>query len=168
MHLIGFDPGLSGGIAVLSHSGLILHYQKMPVKPVFEDGQKTGKRIIDIAQVAAILHKFSPDHVFIERVHAMPKQGVTSTFTFGMGYGMILGLCLALEAVMQTQLIPPQRWQKFMYANLSGVDELEPKARAMARFGELWPSLLEQNVTHDGIIDAMLIAEYGRRNLNLN
>lgn len=168
MNILAMDPGLSGGVAIISSSGMIQHYQKMPVKPVLENGIKTGKRIIDIVQIAAMIAKFQPQHVFIERVHAMPKQGVTSTFTFGMGYGMLLGLCLSLEAVTETQLIPPQRWQKFMYASLSGVDDMEPKARAMARYGELWPHLLQQNVTHDGIIDALLIAEYGRRNLGLN
>lgn len=165
---MAFDPGLSGGIAVLSASGMILHYQKMPVKPILENGVKTGKRIIDIAQVAAMVAKFEPEHVFIEKVHAMPKQGVTSTFTFGMGYGMLLGIFFSLEAVVNTQLVPPQKWQKYMYSTMQGVDELLPKARAMARFCELWPHLAVQNVTHDGIIDALLLAEYGRRTLSLN
>lgn len=167
MVVMAVDPGLDGGLAFLQDTGEILHYQKMPTRPVLEDGKRTGKRIIDIAQIAAMVARLEPEQVFIERVHAMPKQGVTSMFTFGMGYGMILGLCLSLEAIIHTELVTPQKWQKFMYAQLCGAPGMAPKERAMARFYEIWPELLDQNVTHDGIIDALLIAEYGRRSLNL-
>lgn len=166
MVIMGVDPGLGGAVVFISSAGRVVHYQKMPVKPFEENGKK--KRIIDIAQVAAMIAKFQPGHVFIEKVHSMPKQGIVGAFTFGMGYGMLLGLCNSLDAMFKTELIPPQRWQKFMYSNLTGVDDLEPKARAMARFCELWPSLAKQNVTHDGIIDAMLICEYGRRVMGMN
>jgi hypothetical protein len=168
MVIMGVDPGLDGGIAFIKDSGEIMHYQKMPTRVVLDnDCNKTNKRIIDIAQIAAMIAKMEPEHAFIEKVHAMPKQGVSSTFTFGVGYGMVLGLCLSLEAIITTQLIPPQRWQKFMYASMHK-DDSPPKKRAMARFYEIWPEMIEANVTHDGIIDAMLIAEYGRRTLNLN
>ncbi len=170
MVLLGLDPGLSGGIAFINDGEQLLHYQRMPVKPVLlPNGSKDGsKRIIDIAQVAALVARWEPEHAFVEKVHAMPKQGVVSTFTFGMGYGMILGLFLSLEAVFKTELVPPRAWQKLLYANLVGVDELEPKARAMAKAYELWPVLQVQGVTHDGILDAILIAEAGRRMLRLN
>ena len=166
MNVCGIDPGFSGAIAIIGHSGMIEHYRKMPVLK-FKDGKKVHK-LIDIATVAAIFAKYEPSHVFLEKAHAMPRQGVVSMFNYGVGYGMILGVCMALEAMMQTHTITPQKWQKFMYANMIGVDELEPKARAMARFYEIWPELMAQNVTHDGIIDAMLIAEMGRRSLGLH
>ncbi len=151
----------------MSCNGTILHYQKMPTKPVVEASGKK-KRVIDIAQIAAMIARFEPEHAFIEKVHSMPKQGVASTFTFGVGYGMVLGLCFALEALLRTELVPPQTWQKFMYSSMLDPKSLEPKQRAMARFYDLWPEMMEKNVTHDGIVDAMLIAEYGRRTLSLN
>lgn len=162
MVIMGVDPGQNGGVAFLSDNGEILHYRKMPVKLVDD------KKIIDIAQIAAMIANFEPEHAFIEKAQAMPHQGVVSMFNYGTGYGMILGLCLSLEALISTQLIRPQVWQKFMYAAMPDPKAMEPKARAMLRFSEIWPHLVEQNVTHDGIIDAMLIAEYGRRTLNLN
>lgn len=162
MNIMGIDPGLSGGIAFISDSGEILHYQRMPVRKI-ED-----KKYIYIQQIAAMISRLEPEHVFIERVHSMPKQGVASTFTFGVGYGMLLGLCFSLEAIMSTELVTPLRWQKFMYSSMPDPKSLEPKARAKLRFGEIWPELVADGVSHDGIIDAMLIAEYGRRTLNLN
>jgi crossover junction endodeoxyribonuclease RuvC len=162
MVIMGVDPGLNGGVAFMETSGKIIHFQKMPTKKVDD------KKIIDIQQIAGMIAKLEPEHVFIEKVHSMPKQGVASTFTFGVGYGMVLGLCFALEALLRTELVTPQRWQKFMYSSMPDPKSLEPKARARLRFGELWPALVEENVTHDGIIDAMLIAEYGRRTLGLN
>lgn len=166
MNIIGIDPGLSGALAVIDSSGKILHYRRMPVRRVIEDSGKE-KRLIDIAQIAAVIARFEPEHAFIEKVHSMPKQGVASTFTFGMGYGMLLGLCFALEGVIATTLVPPQRWQKLLYDDkIKAIDD--PKKRAFCRFTELWPELSAENVTHDGIIDALLISEYGRRILNLN
>lgn len=168
MNLLGIDPGLSGGVAVMNRTGGILHYQKMPVKPVLDNGKKTGKKIIDISQIAAIIARFEPSHVFIEKVHAMPGQGVTSMFTFGMGYGMLLGLTYSLEAMLHTELVTPQCWQKFLYAHTAFPEGAAPKAKAMAFFYENWPRLQEQNITHDGVIDSVLICEFGRRNLGLN
>ncbi len=168
MNLIGADPGLSGGIAVLNDSGGVLHYQKMPVKPILDEKQeKTGKKIIDIGQVAAVIARFEPEYVFIEKVHAMPGQGVSSMFSFGMGYGMLLGLTLSLEAMLHTELVTPQKWQKFMYAQSSFPEGISPKGKALITFRELWPKLAADGVSHDGIVDAMLLAEFARRTLRL-
>lgn len=161
------DPGLSGGMAFMRDDGFLVDFMKMPVKPILKDGLKTNKRIIDIATVAAMISRYEPGKVYIEQVHAMPKQGVSSTFTFGMGYGMILGLSLALEVLMETHLVTPQRWQGFLYGKGYGPD-LCTKGRAYLKFSELWPDLAKDGVTHDGIVDAVLLAEYGRRQLSLN
>lgn len=151
----------------MNDEGRLIHYQRMPIKPVLQDGKKTSKRIIDISQVAAMVAKMEPAQVYVEQVHARPQQGVSSTFTFGMGFGMILGLCLALDSIMDTRQVTPQRWQGFLYGKGYRPD-LEPKGRAYAKFAELWPDLVAEGVTHDGIVDAILIAEYGRRQLSLN
>lgn len=164
---MGIDPGLDGGIAILEENGSPTFYAKMPTKKIIEKSGKK-KRMIDIAQVAAMIAKLEPEHVFIEQVSAMPKQGVSSTFTFGMGYGMLLGLCLALDPLLRTTLIRPQGWQKMLYAGIEFPESVGPKAKASLRFSQLFPELVQKNVSHDGIIDASLIAEYGRRFLNLN
>ncbi len=161
------DPGITGGIAFMRDDGFVMDFMKMPVKPVLKEGKKTSKRIIDIAAVAALIARYEPGQVFIEQVHAMPRNGAVSMFTFGMGYGMILGLSLALEALLETKLVTPQRWQGFLYGKGYGPD-LCTKGRAYKKFSELWPDLVRDGVSHDGIVDACLIAEYGRRQLSLN
>ena len=64
--------------------------------------------------------------------------------------------------------IRPQGWQKLLYAGVEFTEGVGPKAKASFRFSQLFPELVQKNVSHDGIIDASLIAEYGRRFLNLN
>ena len=91
-------------------------------------------------------------HAYIEAVHAMPKQGVSSTFKFGVGYG---GLLMALVAArIPFTSVRPQKWQAAMGCLTHG-DKNITKRKAQ----ELFPNI---KVTH-AIADALLIAEYGRR-----
>lgn len=88
----------------------------------------------------------------LEKVHAMPKQGVSSTFKFGVGYG---GLRMALTAMaIPFDEVTPQRWQKEMGC-LTGGDKNISKRKAE----DLFPNI---RITH-AIADALLIAEYARR-----
>ena len=89
---------------------------------------------------------------YIESVHSMPKQGVSSTFTFGRNYGFLRGCLCALEIPYHE--VTPQKWQKALEC-LSHGDKNVTKARAQ----QLFPKL---KITH-AIADALLIAEYGRR-----
>lgn len=96
--------------------------------------------------------KDEPTCAAIEIVHAMPKQGVTSTFTFGKGYG---GLRMALIASgIPFREVQPRAWQKELGC-LTGGDKNVSKRKAQ----QLFPSL---KITH-AIADALLIAEWLRR-----
>ena len=87
---------------------------------------------------------------YIEQVHSMPKQGVASSFKFGMGYG---GLRMALIATRVTfTTVTPPKWQTAMQCRSHG-DKNITKRRAQ----ELFPSL---TITH-ALADALLIASYG-------
>lgn len=135
---IGIDPGLGGGIAVLTGHGCVVEATRMPVTE---------------ADVLALLKPYEhAGRAVLELVHAMPKQGVVSSFTFGKGYG---GLRMALAACsIPFDEVTPQRWQKAMGCRTKG-DKNVSKRRAQ----ELFPA---QKVTH-AIADSLLIAEYGRR-----
>jgi crossover junction endodeoxyribonuclease RuvC len=164
-NILGIDPGLNGGLAVIDEGGIILHYSKMPIKhtSVGVGKKKKNRRMIDVTGIAAVLAEFEPTNIFIERASARPGQGVVSMFTFGMGYGMILGLCMAIEGAVNTDIVTPQKWQGVV---VTGLDHIEDtKVRALAKLQELYPEI---DTTHDGIVDAILIAEYGRRMLQLN
>lgn len=137
---VGIDPGQSGGIAVIFPDGNATAW-KMP---------ETDKDIWEAltgwpAEAGEIF-------ALIETVHAMPKQGVASTFKFGMGYG---ALRMALIASgIRHEGVRPQAWQKELGC-LTGGDKNVSKARAQ----QLFPSL---KITH-ALADALLIAEYARR-----
>jgi crossover junction endodeoxyribonuclease RuvC len=83
-YIVGIDPGLSGGIAF--YDPLVSNLVTMEM-PVLEAGSKS-KRVIDELELARMFDDKSASikKVFIEQVNAMPKQGVTSTFNFGMGF----------------------------------------------------------------------------------
>lgn len=135
--VIGIDPGRSsGGIAYVTHN--YARAWKMPETD--RDIWSLVSRLSDVAQLAVI-----------EKVNAMPKQGVSSTFKFGTSFGE---LKMALVAArVRYVLETPSKWQGSMKCRTKG-DKNVTKSRAQ----QLWPNL---RITH-ALADALLIAEYGR------
>lgn len=99
-YVIGVDPGLSGGLAAIGEDGL-----ELEVMPTVAAGRR---REIDEQAVVAWLLEHRPRCVFIERVQAMPKQGVVSMFTFGVGWGLIRGICAGM-GIPYELVQPPTR-----------------------------------------------------------
>ena len=140
--IIGIDPGMNGAIVFL---GKIL---KEPWILKFNDQSET-----DVADWLRIDNEGASDcFAYLERSSPMPKQGVSSTFKFGQGYGFLRGLLVAFKIPFET--VTPGKWQRALGC-LSHGDKNVTKARAQ----ELFPSI---KITH-AIADALLIAEYGRR-----
>ena len=157
MHISGIDPGLTGAVAILPE-GLFFDTPTASVK------KGSSKKVYLVAEMASFIRSFGDSsdphsHVYIEDVHAMPGQGVSSTFNFGRGFGLWEGIVAALG--IPYTLIMPQRWQKEMLAGLPGKD----KGASRVRAGQLFPHLANQltRVKDHGRADALLIAEYGRR-----
>lgn len=137
---IGVDPGTTGGIAALTEAGGVWAVVKMPA---------TNAEILDVFRALKVSGEVK---AYIEQVHTMPKQGIVSAFTFGKGLG---GLHMALAAcLIPFDEVAPGKWQKVMQCSSKG-DKNVTKRRAL----ELFPTI---KVTH-AIADALLIAEYGRR-----
>ena len=93
MRIIGIDPGLSGGIAILDDLKVFDIFDM----PVMSEGKK-NKNQLNSAQLVNIIkkHIVSGDtFVIVEQVGAMPGQGVTSMFNFGQTFGSIKGVCAA-------------------------------------------------------------------------
>lgn len=137
----GIDPGQMGGISVLKENG-------EPFDIPFSFCEKT---LDDIAEEFIQLSKFD---IFctIENVHSMPRQGVASSFKFGMNTGILHGMLAALK--IKSMPASPQKWQKEMGCLTRGDKNV---SKAMAQ--RLWPKL---KITHS-IADSLLIAEYCRR-----
>ncbi|MGM0783879.1 MAG: Holliday junction endonuclease [Pseudomonadota bacterium] len=148
--IVGIDPGQTGGIAYIDATSGTSHAMPMPL---------TSKQI-DGHEIANALRGRSIDVVILEKVHAMPKQGVSSTFKFGMGFGLVVGVCEALG--IPYRLVTPQAWKKVV---LAGTAKDKDAAVTFVRRAypsiDLTPGL--KRVPHDGMADAVCLAEYGRQ-----
>lgn len=138
MIYLGIDPGASGAIAAI--------WGDEP--PMFCKLKETEH------DASNWLRQFPLDDCVttIELVHAMPKQGVTSTFKFGRSYGFLLGLLTAHR--IPYQFVRPLVWQKAMGCLTKG-DKRVTKAAAQRLFPDI-------KITHANA-DALLLAEYCRR-----
>ncbi|MEC8917135.1 MAG: Holliday junction endonuclease [Pseudomonadota bacterium] len=147
--IVGIDPGQKGGVAFIAPTGRT-EGRPMPL---------AGKEI-DGHALSRMLFELTPSLVIIEKVHSMPKQGVASTFKFGMGYGIVIGVCEALG--LPYRLVTPQAWKK---AVLSGT--AKDKSAAINFVRRAYPGLNlspgRLRAPHDGIADAVCLAEYGRQ-----
>ena len=153
MRIIGIDPGLSGGIAILEDNYIKILFD-MPVMP---DGQKNKRQLN-----SALLVKLIKDNIeilentimVVEQVNAMPGQGVTSMFNFGQTFGAIKGICAALG--LPIFFVRPAKWKKHFELINSSKDASRTKAI------EMYPSISEQLSKKKDVnkSDAILIARY--------
>jgi crossover junction endodeoxyribonuclease RuvC len=121
----------------------------------------TVQSAINGQAIANILSEWQPDIVALERAQAMPDQGVTSMFNYGVGYGTILGILQGLKIKHRT--IRPQEWQAWAFKQLR-VKRDDPKGAALAIALALYPTANltppRCRVPHKGIVDALLIGGY--------
>lgn len=153
--VLGVDPGLSGALAL--YDVRVNSVENVRDMPTIEAG--TGsKRIVDEATLAAWVDAYAKHirHAYVEKVGAMPGQGVTSMFSFGTSYGIVRGI-IAANMIPMT-FVTPQRWKKAL-----GVPAAKDGARARA--SQLLPvsSGLWSRVKDDGRAEAALIALYGAK-----
>lgn len=145
--IIGVDPGLSGAVAFVSDAGDLVDVIDMPV---------TGGRVDGYLLALEIDRHTAGEtaRAVIEDVHAMPKQGVTSTFKLGRSVGIIDGVLGAL--CIPTQHVAPSRWKRAM-----GVTADKGTSRRLAI--ATWPAAAASfaRVKDDGRAEAALIAKWG-------
>lgn len=163
--IIGIDPGLSGAAAALTDLG---EFKQVIDLPVVAKLHGKGNQL-DATALArwfrgwdAIINPFddgmaddSIDNVVIERVSAMPGQGVTSMFGFGHTAGIIEGVVSTLG--LKFQYITPQSWKKEF--GLIGRDKDAARTLAIQRFPHAAQFLSRKK--DNGRADALLIALYG-------
>ncbi len=156
MIILGCDPGLSGALVLISTDGVktyILSCIDMPTLTMVKN-----KRDIDVVALGAWLKEqtdeWTIDRVVIEKVHSMPKQGVASTFKFGMCYGALRGAVATL--LIPTTLVTPQAWKKKLSV-ASAKDGAIARATELMPHERLWWKLKK----HDGRAEAAMIALWG-------
>jgi|SRR5262252_4322118 len=148
MRVLGVDPGATGALALYDADIRAAAIYDMPFQTIAKRKQ------VSEALLASILHDFAPDCAYIERVHAMPKQGVTSSFSFGLAYGLVRGVLACME--VPVHLITPQEWKR--HFRLSS-DKNEARAIAARLLPINAPAFAR--VKDDGRAEAALLALFG-------
>lgn len=161
-YIIGIDPGITGAVVVLREDGIL---ESAAVSPSFPTG-KGSKRDYDDDAMVNLLEPYSflngrTATVALEMVGAMPKQGVTSMFNFGTGWGIWRGIVSSYR--MPLIFVRPQQWQKEMLRGYPGGDASKESAVRVAK--HMWPDIPIEKKKDWGIADAALIAEWHRRNV---
>ena len=153
MRIIGIDPGLSGGIAVLEDNKVLEIYDA----PVMSEGKKNKKQLNSALLVKLIkknIQKKEETVMVVEQVNAMPGQGVTSMFNFGQTFGAIKGICAALG--LPIFFVRPAKWKKHFGLINSSKDASRTKVI------EMYPSISGQLSRKKDVnkSDAILNARY--------
>ena len=155
MLIIGIDPGISGSICFLE-DGKILEVVEMPT---MTDGKK-NKRQVNGAQIYnELLDRINLNdrqniRVVIEQVSAMPGQGVTSMFNFGQSFGILKGICSAMQLPMY--FVRPAKWKK--YFGLINSEKDASRTKAIEMFPYFSSQLSKKKDSNKA--DAILIASF--------
>ncbi len=152
---VGIDPGKDGCLAILG-------YRETPILVPFNGADYASQlRRLDPFGVWAGTTTADPLTAFcvVEHVNAMPGQGVTSCFSFGQNFGFILGLLTAFR--IPYELVRPQKWKKEFSCTSDKNTSIEVAQR-------LFPGVDLRRTPqcrkpHDGICEALLMAEWGKR-----
>ncbi len=166
MHIIGVDPGTSGGLVVLTSYGQFIEHIDCPtfsveLPPTKRGGKPRRRTVTDLKAMAVLVaelkDKYGSAIVGIERVHPMPKEGVVSVWTFASAFHPWIALMHSAE--FDVYLIPPQEWKKhFKLGN-------DKKASVKAVSAIVDNTVLIRKgcrVPDHNIAEAALLAEYTR------
>ena len=155
MLIVGIDPGISGAICFFE-DGQVKEIIDMPV---MADGKK-NKRQINGPQVyneiLKRINKFQKKDIIVvmEQVSAMPGQGVTSMFNFGQSFGVLKGICSAMQLSMF--FIRPAKWKK--YFGLIKTEKDASRTKVIEIFPYISSELSRKKDSNKA--DAVLIASF--------
>ena len=155
MFLIGIDPGISGAICFMENNKII----EVIDMPSMAEGKKNKKQV-NGSQVFNEITKHIKNKelneikVVIEHVSAMPGQGVTSMFNFGQSFGILKGICSAMNLSMY--FVRPVKWKK--HFNLINSSKDASRTKAIEIFPYFSKNLSKKKDANKA--DAILIASY--------
>ena len=155
MFIIGLDPGISGAICFFEN-GKIIDVIEMPS---MSEGKKNKKQVNGnqlFNEIKSRISEIKDGHVcaVVEHVTAMPGQGVTSMFNFGQSFGVIKGICSAMQ--LPIHFVRPTKWKK--YFNLINTSKDASRSRAIEIFPKVSDKLKRKKDSNKA--DAILIASY--------
>ena len=157
MLIIGIDPGISGSICFFQ-DGKIIDVVEMPT---MTEGKKNKKQVNGsqiFNEISVRIKKLDKNDmkvkVVIEQVSAMPGQGVTSMFNFGQSFGILKGICSAMQLPMY--FVRPTKWKK--HFNLIKTNKDASRTKVIEVYPEISGKL--QRKKDSNRADAILIALY--------
>ena len=155
MLVIGIDPGITGSICFFE-DGKIIDLIEMPN---MADGKKQKKQVNGAQIYNEILLRTKNVEkknikVVIEHVSAMPGQGVTSMFNFGQSFGVLKGVCSAMQ--LSVHFVRPAKWKK--YFNLINAEKDASRTKAIEIFPYISNQLSRKKDANKA--DAALIASF--------
>ncbi len=155
MLIIGIDPGLSGSICFFENGEI----KDVIDMPIMTDGKKNKKQVNGSQIFNEISKRITQNdrkniRVVIEQVSAMPGQGVTSMFNFGQSFGILKGICSAMQLPMY--FVRPAKWKK--YFNLINSEKDASRTKAIEIFPYFSANLSKKKDSNKA--DAILIASY--------
>ena len=155
MLIIGIDPGISGSICFLE-DGIIKDVLEMPTMTEGKKNKKqvNGSQIYNEISFRTKTYEKKNIKVVIEQVSAMPGQGVTSMFNFGQSFGILKGICSAMQ--LPIYFVRPAKWKK--YFNLINSEKDASRTRAIEIFPYFSSNLSKKKDSNKA--DAILIASY--------
>ena len=172
MITLGIDPGITGAISIFDDDDdldnktrlvdpRLVDVFDLPTMQIGKSKQLNSSALSKLIKKYMYWTEWSPYSTpkmiaYVEKVGAMPGQGVTSIFNFGMGYGAIQGVLAAHH--IPYKLVTPQKWKK--YYNLTGKDKDCARTLAIQQFPKAELNLKK----HIGRADAILIGQYGVKN----
>jgi crossover junction endodeoxyribonuclease RuvC len=155
MLIIGIDPGISGSICFFQ-DGKIIDVVEMPT---MTEGKKNKKQVNGsqiFNEISARIKRLDNKDikVVVEQVSAMPGQGVTSMFNFGQSFGILKGICSAMQ--LPIYFVRPAKWKK--YFNLINSEKDASRTRAIEIFPYFSSHLSRKKDSNKA--DAILIASF--------
>ena len=155
MLIIAIDPGISGSICFFQN-GVIKDVVEMPT---MTEGKKNKKQVNGSQVFNEILERTNKIEkksikIVIEQVSAMPGQGVTSMFNFGQSFGILKGICSAMQLPMY--FVRPAKWKK--YFNLINSEKDASRTKAIQIFPYISAQLSRKKDANKA--DAILIASF--------
>ena len=155
MLIIGIDPGISGSICFFQ-DGVIKDVVEMPI---MIEGKKNKKQVNGsqiFNEISMKIKNMDKKNikVVIEHVTAMPGQGVTSMFNFGQSFGVLKGICNAMQ--LSVYFVRPAKWKK--YFNLINCEKDASRTRAIEIFPYYSSHLSRKKDSNKA--DAILIASF--------
>ena len=156
--VIGVDPGLSGAIAIIwmgNKSNQIFFDMPTRLKLNGKGREVCGYTLFLIFERLK-RHGFRFDHAYVENVHSMPGQGVSSTFSFGKAAGVVEGVLSSMKVIIY--MVSPQSWKR--EAGLLGSEK--DAARTLVK--KLFPDIAYcvKRKKDIGRADALLLAYFGQ------